>query len=427
MPDTMEMAEGLAAASAAFASGISGQAASGAPAPAPASPAPEAPAPAPVETAPASSPAAPAAAPAPAAPVTPAPAAEPVPSPASPVADPAAQRYLEMHGGNVEAALKAALTYNNRLAALAKASPELFQSGAPGDPSRPIPESAQPFVDPASIPAPLPPIQAEPDQREVEREVDGYVQSDATATNLIRQFTTNAQVLEQRIVPEIQKLSSEVAYLERRLQDPEIKDDDLARGQIRDTIRTTKLDLTIARSEAQNLRDAQAQLDANFRQYRNQIAQQVYARHQSARAEQAEAQQYQSLESQSFQELTSSWSAAIQRVAATHALPADALADFKADAKTAALAALANPEFVLDPATLDAFLAPHAKRTMERLDRYHRTRSAEYAHLAEQRAATPAPASGPAPAAAPSTTGTVDLESVMQSAAQHWRQAAGRR
>jgi hypothetical protein len=101
-------------------------------------------------------------------------------------------------------------------------------------------------------------------------------------------------------------------------------------------------------------------------------------------------------------EMATAWPLAIERAAKENKVPAELFEDFKEETKLAGLAQLADESRpITDPY---AFAAARAKQLMDRYDRYHRTRAAEYGKQAAARTATVAatPASTAAPSSQPS-------------------------
>ena len=383
MPD--EVDAGLEAASNAFTAALSGQAPSGAPAPAVEAAPP--PAPAPSEPEPVATPAVPAAEPAPAAVSAPA----TTPAPIS-VQDPAAKRFLEMHGGDPEKALKAAMEYNNRLSALAKTHPEAFRAGGVADPTVPLPDV--PFVPPTVPPEPIPVQPVELDPAQVRAETQAAVDQDAQATALIGKFAQNDTRL-RTINTEARQIEGDLLYLQAKLKDPDFSADELKAADIKDKIRDARQELGILRQERIGLDAEQQQLDLRFQQRRQMAQDWVVSQLQSQANEQAMAQAVTQERNVSYQQLAAAWPSALDRAVQFHKIPADQVANFKKRAKVEAQARMgADSSFALDD--VDSFVQPLAKTFVEEMDGYHRARSAQYALQAATRAATPAPTSAPA-------------------------------
>ena len=277
--------EGLEQATADLAAKMSGRGAPPANAdPTPASDAPPTDAPPTPEPAPAPSPTEPEPEPAPAAEPTPTPTPEEPPSgapgeetpPAPTVPDPAAQRFLDMHDGDQEKALAAALAYNNRLAALAKAHPELFAEGAPGDPNAPPPEVPVPFQDPAATPPP--PTEPVPEvpmelgdevMQKVAEDTAGWVRQDQECTRLVREFMGNQDRIANN-EKTIEELQGNISYLQRKKSDPDFAEDDIRSAEIDSAIRDARHEASLLQIETSQLKTTNQNLDNDFRGRRSQ-------------------------------------------------------------------------------------------------------------------------------------------------------------
>jgi hypothetical protein len=345
-----------------------------------------------------------------------------------------------MYGGDVNKALAKALADNNRLAALSKAHPDLFKQAVTEPGSVPIsePATAAPAVVPeVKAPEPTKPVPVEPpapsvppvqvDPQQIAQEVHEAVFSDATARRYIEQFAVNDRTINERVT-ELQQHAGRVQYLTQKLSDPDLAADEIRKADIKDEIRTEKLELNGSRQEILFLQQQNQMLDSGFRQYRQQIHDSVSSRFHQQANEVAQAAQLQQVEQESFTELATAWPAAIARVATAHNMPPDVLADFKREAKLFVQAKLGNDSgFVVDAASLDTILAPLAKEGMDRLDRYHRQRSAEYAAQAAQRANAPAPQAMIPTAPAPTATPPTDPDAIMDSVRRDFTRAVNAR
>ncbi len=371
----------------------------------------------PAASAPTSS--APASVPAPSTP----PAATP-PAPAS-VTDPAALRFLEMHKGDLTAALKAGIDYNNRLSAYARAHPEEFKPGGAADPKAPpVPlDQSTPFKAPETTPSTTPPttptsttaettlpertvapVEAQPvpetseaapeiqlDWNKISEEVGERTRMDAACTSLVQQWVQRDQrrgELEKEIVGNQQQL----AYLNAKLQDPSLSLSEVDQADIKDSIRSLRFELNTSKQERMILLTEQQQLDQQFKSRRNEISDETASRYRSEAQEQVFSQELKETEERALSEMQRAWPAGLERVAKTHAIPTDFMDDFREEAKVAVQARWAvDPNFTFDASNLDSFLSPVAQRFMQRMDKYHRGQSAIYAQQAAQRASSPSP------------------------------------
>lgn len=403
-----------------------GAALSGNPAPVPAAPSPE-PQPLAPEPAPEPVPAPLAAEPPPVEPggEPPTPPA-PVPSAPEPpvpgaatldLSDPAARRFLEMHGGDPNKALASALGYNNRLAAAYRENPERFQAGGDLDPNREI-EFDEPvlFEDP---PPDAPSLDYEVDPGAIQAAVNAAVHQDANSTSLITTFMQNRQQLEG-LQTQANQHTSEIQYLERRLQDPEIVDDDLRRPDIENQIERLQTKLDRVETQGDRLMSANERLNGQFISRRDQIAAHIEGEMTQQAEEETLTAYEHSVEQQEYQKALVEWPSALERCIRENNIPPEQVEDFKADAQRAFKAEMSDPNAVIDD--MYAFLSPVAKDMVARLDRYHRVRAGQYATAAGQRAATPSPRTGGA-TPGPPTAQDGDLDSIMDETRHIWKQA----
>lgn len=427
MDENVNPAEGLEQARGALADALSGKPASPAeptPTPTPAEPPPE----------PAAEPAAAPTEPAPAPAPEPVPeGGAPAPEPGEQFTDPAARRYLEMHGGNVEAALAKALADNNRLGQIGRTHPEHFQEGAPGDPNQPLPDDPSLFGEPPpETPEDMPGfVEPELDPNVIQGEVNNRVQYDQQASGLMQEWTQRQVRLngDQQtgvvgLSQEIQTLQSEVQYEEQKMRDPEFAPDDLRKADIEAKLGRLQMSLGLKQQEQFRLQTESANLDHQFRVRRSQLEEGVVGEYREYAEEQAVTQYEQQVEQEEFQSFNVQWPAALSRVIAENSIPPEQRADFVADAEREFYATMADEESTIDDAY--AFLAPVGKQIKERLDRYHRIQAGQYAAGAHQRAAAPgAPPGAPTPAM-PAVNQERTPEQGIEEATQMWRNATGR-
>lgn len=438
---TPEMEAGIESARSALAAALSGK-----PAPAAASTPPVEPTPAPApppEPAPATAPVTPAPAapaisglPAGLAPTTPSPApsqaAPPLveAKPATPTfTDPAAARFLEMKGGNLEKALADAMAYNNRLSQMRDAHPEWFAPGAPGDPRQAstVPPSDTPFTETppppgAAPPAAEPPVGQVPplDWEQIAQVVDHQVLVDNVCKPLIETWTRNDEVI-RAAEAKIQEGEHRLSYLQALLSDPKIQLPELDKETFEDERRTLSFDIGIARNDRIVRQMENRDLDNRFRARRAQIVDGVSSGYAAQAREQATQAEIKQIEDAEEQRVLAVWPGALARVVAANQIPVDMTGDFEGYAKQVAQASMNDPRFSLDD--VEGFLGHVAKNYVERLDRYHRARAAQYGANAVARAASPAPtppAGSPAPP--PATPTNVSPEQAMEDAQRYLRE-----
>ena len=357
-PTAHSTTSGLAAATADLAARMAGKppvASPAAPTPAPPAPAPAAvppapepaPAPAPVPPAPEPPPAAAPPAPdifhpppAPPAPGEPPPAPAPPEPPAAPaeIVDPQARRYLEMHGGNFEAALAKALKDNNRLAALYRENPEAFQPGGPADPTQLPPEDDGLFREPEPIPPEFEPVELDP--AAVQAEVGNRVYDDPNARAMVTAFmqnkarieNVNPQTGEPSLNHQITDLEGQINYETRKMQDPDMASDDLRKGEIESKLMRIQQQLGLLQGERSRLLYDNSQMDQQFRQYQEAVQNQVIAEFEQQAEEQSYTQYEQQVEVDEESRVLREWPTALQRVITENGIPSEQIEDFSNDA-----------------------------------------------------------------------------------------------
>lgn len=415
MTEEITPTEGLAQATQAYAKAKSGEPAS------PAEPTPEAvppeitpeppPEPTPAPPEPGGEPPAPPAA----APPEPEPPATESPSD---ITDPAARRFLEMHGGDPNKAYAKAMEYNNRLAALAKEHPELFQPGAPADP-RQVPEFDEPVLFEEPQPE-TPTLDYEVDQTAIRDTVQAKVFEDPHAVSFIQQFQANEQ---QRLAKDTEKtqLQRRINYLEDKSKDPDLAPDDLRRGEISTELDRLENKLSRIENEIYRIDSQNFQLNQQYVARREQIYEEIATQADQTAQEEAFTKYEQALEEQEFRKTMVEWPSALDRVIKENEIPQELVEDFKADARREFQAAMADPEMVIED--MYAFLAPKGKDIKARLDRYHRVQSGRYATQVQTRAQTPSPPTTPGTPAPPPAPEETDLDAIMADRRRVWKQA----
>lgn len=380
------------------------------------------PAPAPAESTPV--PAPPESAPAPPAPPATSAAPEPsgTPAPASSISDPAARRFLEMNGGDLERALSKALRDNNRLAELARVSPELFKPGAVADPAHP-PQPAEPRLfdePPPATPSAVEPPQVFLDPNVIQAHVNQAVHQDAESTAYIREWINNRDQL-TKFSNDRSELMSRIAYNEAKLKDPDFSPDDLRRGPVENEIARLQNQLGLVEAREGRLQMQQERLGSRFDARQAQLRQAIESSLQQQAEEEAFTAYEQSLEAEQIARTRVEWPSALDRCIRENNIPPEQVEDFRADAVRAFEAAMGrDPNLVIQD--MYAFLSPVAKAVVARLDRYHRVRSTQYATAAATRAATPSPATGPGTAPPPVPAKSPTPEEAMAEATHYLRQ-----
>jgi hypothetical protein len=414
---THTIESGLAAATAALAAGMSGTPAPAETAPAPApTPTPSAPT---QQTTPVPEPAGTPAPPAPAAAAPVAPSATPAPPAIPELTDPAARRYLDMNGGNVEKALAKAIHDNNRLGAIYREHPEYFRPGAVADPTKTLPPPDQLFEAPSPVTPAPPPIVV--DEAAIQAQIEQAVFQDPEATSLVRSYMANQQQL-QSMAGERHKHEERSTYIDRLLADTTmLPPDDLRRGELQNEQARLEQKVMLLEARESRLQMNNERLSSMF-DGRKTIISDYFSQQARQRAEEeATTAHERNVEEAEYRRVQVEWPSALERCIRDNNIPPEQVEDFKADASRAFQAAMVDPTKTIPD--MYAFLAPVAKQIVERLDRYHRVRSGQYATSAAQRAATPSPVTGPG-TPVPSTAPPVSPEEAMSQASRMWRQRA---
>lgn len=297
---------------------------------------------------------------------------------------PEARRFLEMKGGDVDRALKDALDYNNRLAAAARG--EAPAPGAPAVPPAPTVPGAAPAAPPAALASPQAPPAAPVapvDPAAIERELEGLLRSDQECIRLAQAFRTDVDTIQALDAkyggPD--KIEAEIRYHERRLQDADIKDDEVATANIKEAVR----ELKEVRAERRDIVRNARELDASYNGRAGQYQQHINTRYEGQRAK-AESD---ARVERHAQDLSVSWTPAIQRAATANNISPELIPKFE---ELARQAALANIELGFAVEDLPEFLNRQAKVLAEVIDIGHRAKSAELGDAVRRRAESPGPA-----------------------------------
>lgn len=311
-----------------------------------------------------------------------------------------------MKGGDINRALADALDYNNRLAATARGeAPAPPPPGGAPAAAAPAPTAAPAAAAPQAPPAA--PAVALPDPATIERELTSLLDSDRECVDLAQTFRADLQrvtELDQKHGNEA-RLGEEIRYRERRMQDPDIKEDPVAQASLREEVRELKEVRAERRETVRHALEAEGAYNKRVDAYQTRIN----SRYEASRAQAESNQQVE----RHAQELSVSWAPAMQRAATAHNIPAELLPRFE---KLARQTALANVETGFAIEDLPTFMEGVAKELIEIVDQGHRIRAGEYGDAARKRAEEPGPAGG-----APVTTAQVqqpnDLSDVYKRAA----------
>lgn len=310
--------------------------------------------------------------------------APPATAPAAPTTidtsglSPEAQRFLQMQGGDINQALAKALEYNNRLAAVARG-----EAPAPGTP--PAAPATPPAAGTTPAPAPtaaapqVPPAAAPVDPKAIQAEVDRFLGADQEAVRLATEFAADVQRV-QEIDAQVPNLDGEIQYLTRRLQDEDVKGDEVAEGNIREKVR----DLKELRAERRDVVRHAQDLDGKYNGRAAQYEQRINGRYE---AERAKADSDAKVNSHA-EALSVAWQPAVQRAITTNKIPASLAPKFEVLARRAALA---NLELGFAVEEVDSFLDKEAKDFLEVGDAYHREKAAELGDKTRDRAMQPGP------------------------------------
>lgn len=383
---------------------------------------------------PAAVPAAPASASAPAVPPTAQPPASPAPpGAAAPVAgqpvpnitDANAKYFLDLYHGDVNAALAAAVTNNNRLAAIAKANPDVFKTGGAGDPSTASQLPNEPFVDPsataqpaaqpaAAVGEPAADAPVELDWAQVKQGVDSLVAGDAECQQLISAFRENAKEI---IASDTQRRENEarIAYLDQMLKDPQVELSELRREDLIEERRTLKLDTQALKQDILLRQLNNQNLDSTFRVRQRSYIDRTVGEHQTAATDRARQAELTRLESAEESRMLVEWPAAVQAAVVANQIPAEVAGIFADFAKRSVQAARAtNPSFYLQDVA--GFVHSVVPIFLKEMDTIHRAQAARYATNAVNRATTPAPPPPPGSPVVPAAPAGVHEtpESIME-------------
>lgn len=339
--------------------------------------------------------------------------------PADVLSNPAFKKALEIYGGDPEAAAKGFLDTNTRNAKMAGILRSLGY-----DPKTLEPVAASPASQAAPAQVPVPTEQV------VTQEINRILDADPQFNQLVSQYKANDDRLGQ-IKTENTAIETKIARATLALSLPEIKADaykvdeylkDLANA------RNEKLQLQL---EASILEGKQERLDSLAR-VRSETARKVvteYYENESRKV--AEEKDLANTKAQLYAEMSTAWPLAIEKAIKTLNVPADLIEDFKEEVRKEGLVYLAQEEndIIRD---IYGFVAERGKSYMDKYDRYHRARAADYGKLAQQRTVAAAPAVAPSPTQTPTASeatpkSLIDHEAeLLKDAALNWNLFLGR-
>lgn len=312
----------------------------------------------------------------------------------SPLDDPTVKKALDFYQGDIKAAAEGFLSTNTRAAQMAAKLKELG-------------------IDPNTL-AQVAPQRAVEQTQQVQEltpefvttEVNRLLDSDPNFNSLVQAYGANDTRLSQ-INAENKELDDKVARATLALSIPEIKNDAFKADEYLRELTSARAEKLRLQLETSILEGKQERLNAAART-RSEAARTAVTQHFGAQAQKArEEAELLTSRAQAKEEFATAWPQAVDRAIKDHSIPADLVEDFREETKIAALAHLAREG--ADPINdVNSFVGSRAKILMERYERYHRVKSADYAKAAIARTAvatSPAPgAPGQAkPATAPKT------------------------
>lgn len=304
--------------------------------------------------------------------------------------DPAVKKALGIYGDDPVAAAKGFLETNTRNAQMAAV---LKQLGYDTKTLQPLPQEARPQVEqPPQAPVDL-------DETTINASISQLLNNDPNYSQLVTAYEANYTRLGQ-IGGESKALDDKIARANFALSIPEIKADTFKVDEYARELaqaRSEKLQLSL---EASILEGKQERLNGHARA-RSEAARTAVVQHYTQQANtQREEVQLATAQLEARAELATSWPLAVDRAIKDHNIPQDLVEDFKEETKLAGRAFLAqeNSGPISD---VYGFVGARAKTLMDRYDRYHRSKSAEYGQQAATRTAA---VTASTPALAPTET-----------------------
>lgn len=307
-----------------------------------------------------------------------------------------------MHSGDPDRALAAALDYNNRLAAAARAGAGQPPAPAAGQPAAGTPaDGTTPAAPPAppatAAPPAAPPPAAITEEQYYERlsaDLTAALQGDRECAAWVGEYNTNKTKLEALGKPLTEGGQGDIAKTERAILAAQAKiavaeelGDDGLKEQAQTALRNLESDLRIQRMDARDLQARQRDLDTSYKEryqdYRGQIEGELQTQQQQAASD--------ARISRGAEEFQPVWDRAVTSQAVAANIPEALRGDFAMMAAQEASLYIDQNGYIKD---VDGWLKAAAGRYTQRLDTYHRERSAEYARAATERA-NPSPVAPP--------------------------------
>jgi len=310
--------------------------------------------------------------------------------PAFDVTDPAARRFIEMHGGNPSdpatwtKVLAKAMEYNNRLAELSREQE-----------TTPVP-------------------QVEVDAQQIEGYVERLVTRDAECIQLSKTALAANEKINQLRNPQAQ---DSIPYLERqleiaklRLEIPEIKNDSFLAEELKSFVRMTQLDIRDKKAEIRELQAEGRDAFEAFKVRKNDFEAGITERLRQKLGAEREQAQYNADYEQARTESPELFQTAFDKAVKRHNVDDISRTDAREWLKAQAYLHTATS----DIEDWEAFVDERMPKFLDMVDRNHRAKSAQHAKAAHERAAQPGPALTPATPAVAQPTKPVtmqDLES----------------
>ena len=306
------------------------------------------------------------------------PAPETTVAPASNLEAPEYKSLLAKFNGDPAAAAKWAWENNNRNATLANKLKELGVDPTTLQPIQAAPPVPQ--VDPLAQPEPVVQI----DARQVDEYVQNYLGRDTDAQKIVNTYNGNLSKVSAN-VNALNQIQTEIQKAQLLLTLPQVAGDSFKKDEIERQLLSFQLQEMRLDREAQKLQSEQQSLNSNFvkiaNEYRDGIRTHL-TKQETAKLEEARYTQAVSYHEQQFAQ---AWTPALDQAITAHSIPADLAEDFKAEARTYALA---EPTAIAD---VNAYVQSVAKHYMDKMDKFHRAKAGQYGAQAAARAATPGP------------------------------------
>lgn len=373
-------------------------------------------------------------------PVAPEPAqAKPVesPSPDQPPAsdapkESAYQKLLSRYGGDPEKAAAEFFALESRHAAQVKAEKAKAQTAQPAAPAAAVPEPVPVTAKPAAIPVPTPEPPAAGQVQlpaDVEEQVVQLLQKDPEIQSLSNQHVFlaaerdkiyQADQFGRPVAGQFVEVDRQIGRLQQYLLPPdeakklgvEIPQlDEITRAQISQKLIELKLERRDLIDKYHELNNGIGNLEVRFRARRDGYRSRYEQDHLERQAE----ADYQAKVDTRANEFQASWPSIEDTVFRNLSVPEELRSDIHRALVDAAVARVNRPNGAFQTGELQEFMAEVTKREIDKADKYHRLKSAEYAKAkaADAQTATPGP-KGPAAVAPPSPTDHPDHEKALK-------------